>query len=273
MNQVLFVGAGKEFPRGAFTFLRWMQEQEPVQALGLFFCPLDYEAMATASQLPVQAPFDRLVETEKETVQANKAIFARLCEQHYIKYHIHENCEQWDKHILVKESRFADLILLSGELFYSDLRMRQPNFLLQEALQAAECPVLVIPEGYTQCDHLFVAYDGSKESLFAMKQFSYLFPQLSDVPTEIVYVKDEPFTSIPDLDQLRQYCKARFNCISFAKLQFRAAHYFSTWIGEKKHVMLVSGSYGRNAFSYLAKRSFAEQVIHEHKLPVFIAHA
>ncbi|HLZ88171.1 MAG TPA: hypothetical protein VKQ52_13045 [Puia sp.] len=272
MKQVLFIGAGKEFPRGAFTFLRWMQDQEPLHVLGLFFCPMDYEATASACQLPVQGPYDRLVLAEQEAVQANKTLFARSCDQHYISYHLHENKGQWDKDLLIKESRFADLILLSGEGFYSDIRLEQPNFLLQEALQAAECPVMVIPEDYIQCDHLFFAYDASKESVFAIKQFSYLFPQLTDLPSEMVYVRDETSSTIPDLEHLRQYAKAHFNCIGFSKLQFRAAHYFSTWISERKHVMLVTGSYGRNAFSYLAKRSFAEHVIHEHKLPVFIAH-
>jgi hypothetical protein len=273
MKQVLLVGAGREFPRGAMHFLEWMQDQEPVQALGLFFCPMDYEETASACQLPVQGPYDRLVQTEREAVQANKTLFAKYCERRYLRYRVHENAGQWDKHLLVKESRFADLILLSGELFYSDIRTKQPNFLLQEALQAAECPVLVIPEDYVQCDHLFFAYDASKESLFAIKQFAYLFPYLSDLPAEMVYIREESATGVPELEHLRQFTKAHFNSISFSKLQFKAAHYFSGWISEKKHVMLVTGSYGRSAFSYLARRSFADPVIAEHKLPLFIAHA
>jgi len=36
--------------------------------------------------------------------------------------------------------------------------------------------------------------------------------------------------------------------------------------------LLVAGSYGRSAVSDLFHSSFAEQVIHEHKMPVFIAH-
>jgi hypothetical protein len=132
---------------------------------------------------------------------------------------------------------------------------------------------MVIPESYTGTDHLFFAYDGSRESVFALKQFAYLFPYMAQLPAEMVYVRDEPVVSIPDLEQLRQLTRAHFNSISFSKLQFKAAHYFSTWISEKKRVMLVSGSYGRSSFSYLAKRSFVEQVIHDHKLPLFIAHA
>jgi hypothetical protein len=273
MKRILFIGTGKEFPQGAFNFLLSMQEEEPVSVLGLFFSLIDCEAMATVSQIPVLGPFDRMLERERAAVQANKASFVRKCEQHYIRHQIHENQEQWDKELMIKESRFADLILLSGELFYADISQRQPNALLQEALQAAECPVMVIPESYVQCDHLFIAYDGGKESLFAMKQFSYLFPKMTSLPTEIVYAKEETSNTIPDLEHLRQYTKMHFDCVGFAKLHFKAAHYFATWISEKKHVLLIAGSYGRSPFSYVTKRSFVEQVVHEHKIPVFIAHS
>lgn len=272
MNQLLFVCAGKEFPEGAFNFLLSLRKERPVSVVGLFFSPIDLDAIITASQLPVQAPYDRIREREAEQTQANKVLFARQCEQHDIRYRIHDHSEQWDKDILVKESRFADLLVLSGELFYGDIYERQPNHYLQEALHCAECPLVVVPEGFRQCDHLFVAYDGSKESVFAMKQFSYLLPEYAELPAEIVYVKDEPSNSIPDLEKLRHYSKLHFESMGFSKLHFKAAHYFATWIGEHKQVMLVTGSYGRSPFSYLAKRSFAEQVIREHKLPVFIAH-
>lgn len=273
MKQVLFVCAGKEFPQGAFNFLLSMAQRESVDVLGLFFSPIDLDAMVTATHIPIQAPYDRIREREHETVMANKALLARQCEKYHIRFRLHTNDEQWDKDLLVKESRFADLILLSGELFYADINPRQPNIYLHETLHGAECPVLVIPEDYKQCDHLFMAYDGSKESLFAIKQFCYLFPQLTDLPTEMVYIRDESGDGIPDLEHLRQYTRLHFDAMGFSKLHFKAAHYFATWIGERKHVMLVAGSYGRNPFSYLAKKSFAEEVIHEHKIPVFIAHA
>jgi hypothetical protein len=272
-KQILFVCAGKEFPQGAFNFLCSLQAQEPVHVLGLFFNPIDVDAMVAVSQIVVQGPYDRLKEEEHEAMEAAKESFARQCEQHHIRYQVHVHDGQWDKDILVGESRFADVLVLSGELFYADINLRQPNVYLREALSGAECPVVIIPEVYKQCDHVFMAYDGTKESLFAIKQFCYLFPWLTDLPTEMLYVRDEPEDNIPDLERLRQYTRQHFDAMGFSKLHFKASHYFSTWIGEKKNVLLVTGSYGRSAFSYLAKHSFAEQVISEHKIPVFIAHA
>lgn len=272
-KQVLFVCAGKEFPQGAFNFLVSMQQQETVHVRGLFFSPIDLDAMTAVSQLPVQAPYDRIREREHEVMIHNKALFAQQCEKHFIHYTIHKHDGQWDKNTLVKESRFSDVLVLSGELFYADINVNQPNIYLYETLCAAECPILVIPEDYKQCEHVFMAYDGSKESLFAIKQFCYLFPQLTDLPTEMIFCRDEQSDGIPDIEELRQYTRQHFDAMGFSKLHFNASHYFATWVGEHKHVMLVSGSYGRSPFSYLSKRSFAAEVIHEHKIPVFIAHA
>jgi hypothetical protein len=250
MKQALFVCTGNNFPQGAFNFLISLRQQGQINTTGLFFSSGD----------------------EHDDTTASKAAFKQQCAQHHIPHSIHENEAPWDWTIFAKESRFSDLALLSGQLFYADPKHRQPNTFLSEALHHSECPVLVVPEDFTPSNHLFIAYDGTRESLFAIKQFSYLFPHLTDLPTEVVYVNEEASVSIPELDHLRRYSRLHFSCMGFSQLHFRAAEYFADWIGERQHVMLISGSYGRSPFSYATAPSFAEEVIHDHKLPVFIAH-
>lgn len=271
MKQILIVGAGHHFPKGPFAFLRAITENERVHAKGLFFRPVDYSALAAAGASNNIGPFLELEDNDKEMITHHKTLFALQCEERHIPYSLHDNDSEWDKNLLIKESRFADLILISAEYFYAEADNRQPNQYLREALHYAECPVLVIPEDFKAIEHLFMAYDGSGESLYAIKQFCNLFPSLIDLPTEIVYVHADADT-IPDLEKLQQYTRLKFDSMSFSKLHFNAAEYFATWISEKKNVLLVSGSFGRSALSYLAKRSFAEDIIHNHQLPVFIAH-
>ncbi len=272
MKRILFVCAGDAFPNGAFAFLKSLQDHEPVFVMGLFYSPFASGPMVKESQMPGMAPYILLKEKEKKVVEDNKALFARQCELSYIKYNIHEHGEEWHKDILAGESRFSDLVLLSGESFCSDINSEQPNTFLQEALHASECPVLIVPENYIVPNRLLIAYDGSKESVHAIKQFCYLLPHYTDLPTEFIYVKDENTREIPDIDNLRAYSRLHFSSMNFSKLQFKAANYFATWIGDKQNVLMVSGSFGRSPFSYVAKRSFAEQVIHDHKMPVFISH-
>jgi|SRR5450631_3103116 len=272
MKRILFVCAGHDFPEGAFAFLKSLQEAEPLSVTGLFFSPIDYNALATVSHIPVAAPYLRVKEKEKKVVDRNKALFTQQCELNYIRHQVHNNNDEWDKDILARESRFADMILLSGELFYADIVSDQPNSFLHAALHAAECPVMIVPENYVPFEHLVIAYDGSKDSLHAIKQFCYLLPQYTDLPTEIIYVKDENTAEIPDIDNLKKFSCLHFNSMNFSKLHFKAANYFASWIGEKKQVLMVSGSFGRSPFSYVARHSFAGQVIRDHKMPVFIAH-
>lgn len=272
MKQVLIVGAGQHFPKGPFTFLGEMQQQERIHARAMFFRPVDYSSLAASTAGRNLEPLLELEDNEKELVAAHKSQFARQCELQHIPYSVHENDEQWNKATLIKESRFADLILISGELFFAEMDKNQPNDYLRQALHGAECPVLVIPENFSSVKHLFMAYDGSRESLFAIKQFCYLFPSLTDLPTQFLYVHDDVIDSIPDLESVQQFSRLKFNAMSFSKLHLKAADYFATWISEKQDVMLVSGSFGRSSLSYIGKRSFAGDIIRDHRVPVFIAH-
>jgi len=54
--------------------------------------------------MPVQGPYDRLVRSEQEAVQANKAVFAKDCDERFIRHRVHEYTGQWDKHLLVSGS-------------------------------------------------------------------------------------------------------------------------------------------------------------------------
>jgi hypothetical protein len=253
MKQVLIVGVGHHSPKGPISFLHSMQGKEPVHAKGLFFRPTDHAALA-----------------EKEVVAVHKALFSSQCEQYHIPYSLHDNDREWDKDLLQKESRFADLILISGAFFYAGTDNNSQY--LREVLYSAECPVLLVPENFTTIQHLFMAYDGSRDSLYALKQFCYLFPDLTDLPTEILYLNEATSDDIPDLASLKQFTRAKFDCMSFSRLHFNANDYLASWISEKKNALLVSGSFGRSPVSYIGQRSFSEDVIREHQLPVFIAH-
>ena len=270
MKQVLIVGAGHHSPTGPISFLHWMQGQAPVHAKGLFFRPMDYATLATDTRGASTIPVMELEDNEIEVIAVHKALFSRQCGQYHIPYSLHDNDREWNKDLLQKESRFADLILISGECFYAETGNNSQY--LREVLYAAECPVLLVPENFTTVQRMFMAYDGSRDSLYALKQFYYLFPASTDLPTEILYVNEGAGDTIPDLDRLKQFTRAKFDCISFSRLHFNARNYLATWISEKKNALLVSGSFGRSPVSYIGNRSFSEDVIHGHQLPVFIAH-
>ncbi len=167
---------------------------------------------------------------------------------------------------------FADLVVISEELFCANSMEIQPNFYMIEALRASESPVVVVPENFKRIDHLAFAYDGGKESMFAIKQFTYLFPNLTDLPSEFVHIKDEAANDIPERGLLAEYTFSHFEAQHTSKLHFDPKKYLTAWLGTKKNVFLVSGSFSRSAVSNVFRKSFADHVIAEHTCPIFIAH-
>jgi hypothetical protein len=272
MKRILFVCTGEHVPKGMLSFLQSLQEEEPVCVTGLFFCPLDYDLLASASHVPTASLYMQVRAKEISIVGKNKEIFKQECLDHHTRHHVHENDDRWNKDLFAIESRFSDVVVLSGELFCEDGGNGQPNYFLQEALHAAECPVMVVPEVYSPVRHLIVAYDGTKDSLFSIKQFCYLFPQLTGLAAEMVYVKDEESEHMPEIENIKSYSRLHFSSMGFNKLHFNASHYFAAWIEEKPSAMLITGSFGRSSFSYAAKTSFIKEVLRDHSMPIFIAH-
>ena len=76
MKRILFVCTGEKYPHGAFNFLRQLVEEEPACLTGLFFCPLDYELIASASYVPIADPYLKVREHERDIVSRNKTLFA-----------------------------------------------------------------------------------------------------------------------------------------------------------------------------------------------------
>jgi hypothetical protein len=271
MKKILFLCDGDNYPQGAFQFLKTMNAQEPVFAKGIFFTPVDYEQLINLSYMPLTAPYERIKTAEIADVSKSREQFNKDCSSAGIRYIISERASEWNKELLVKESRYADCILISEELFCSQTLDTQPNFFMQELLRGSESPVIVVPEKFCAPDRLVFACDGKKESAYAMKQFTYLFPGYLELPAQFVYINKEG-ESLPDEDLLQEYARWHINAIGSASLQFDPKKYFSTWLETKKNAFLITGSYSRSGFSTLLKPSFADKVIHDHVCPVFIAH-
>ncbi|HXB29522.1 MAG TPA: universal stress protein [Puia sp.] len=272
MKKILLLCDGDNFPKGAFKLIEQIRVNEPVTVKGLFFTSVDIEQMIPIGFIPVSEPYTKLKEGEKLLQMKSQDQFSKACEKHGIKYKIHPYEGSWDRDLFVKESRFADLVIISEELFCLDALHVQPNYFMEETLRASECPVMVVPEQFKEIERLAVAYDGGKEAMFALKQFVYLFPDYVDLPADFVHIKNESGTEIPDQALLNEYTKTHFESLNASRLHFDPKKYFSSWLENRRNVLLVTGSYARSAFSNLFNKSFADSIIANHTCPIFIAH-
>jgi len=214
-----------------------------------------------------------LLENEEgEAVQKNIARFESLCRKNNIDYRVHKNFFDFALPGLKKETRFADLLIIGSESFYENLGVNQLNESVKDALHASECPVLIVPEKFDFPKTNILTYDGGDDSVYAIKQFSYLFPQLCDNKTFLVYAKEEDEKDLPDEGYIEELVTRHFPDLVLSKLSINRRKFFNKWAMEKKGSVLISGAFGRSVFSQLFKKSFVTDVIRDHKLPVFIAH-
>jgi hypothetical protein len=173
---------------------------------------------------------------------------------------------------LKKETRFADLVILGSESFYENLGTGKTNVYLNDALHGPECPVVIVPEQFEFPQSNILAYDGSESSVFAIKLFSYIFPEFAKYKTLLVYSDEDEERELPHIQNIEELVARHFPELSLMKLEVNPKKNFSTWIAEKKDAILVSGAFGRSTLSQLFKKSFVSGVIKDHKLPVFTTH-
>lgn len=273
MKKILLAFDGKQFSQGAFEFARRLNELEPVLLTGVFMPQTSYAGLwsyATGMAGPVYVP---LVEPEEsDIIDENIEQFEKLCSTHQIKYRVHKDYHDFALPELRRETRFADLLILSGEKFYKDVVGGNPFEFLAEALKIAECPVVVVPEKVEFPTTILFAYDGSASSMYAMKQFAYLLPQLAKLNMVVLHLGQDEDQTLPHRENLEELAQLQFPDVEFLHLNLDPKKEFSDWMNEKKSVMLIAGSYSRSEISQLFKKSFIRNILIDHKFPVFIAH-
>lgn len=274
MKKVLFVVDGNNFSNSAFEFVRRLNEIQPVLATGVFVPQLDYANLwsyaAAAGSGAVYVPL--LEEEENEEVAKNIQLFEERCRHNNIRYRVHKDFYEFALPELKKESRFADVMVLSGELFYKQIVGANQYDYMQTALHESECPALIVPEKMEFPNNNILAYDGSCESVYAIKQFAYLFPELAANKTLLVYVEGNEGTDFPSRESIVELATQHFPDLTFYKMDANPKKYFTSWISDQKNSMLVSGSFGRSTLSQAFRKSFVADIIKNHQVPVFIAH-
>lgn len=273
MKKILLAFDGTQFSEGAFHFARRLNELQPVLLTGVFLPQVSFANLwsySTAIAGPVFVPM--IEQDEADAINQNINRFEQLCRKHNIKYRVHKDFYDFALPELQRESRFADLLILSSEKFYHNIAGEDTFRFLSDALKETECPVLVVPEEFDFPTKNMVTYDGSESSVFAIKQFVYLFPELCHRETTVLYLSKKDETALPHETELKELVQQHFKDVNFLKLNINPKKDFNGGIGERKHILLIGGSFGRSSVSQLFKKSFLHDVIADHKLPVFIAH-
>lgn len=272
MKKILLVFDGTHFSEGAFRMASFLNEMETSLIIGVFLQPIDYRdivgytGVGNASPITV-TPFH----TDEDVIKKSVKQFESKCQHAGMEYRTHLDTDLFALEELQMETRFADLMILSSELFYENIGKDQPNEYLKKILRQTECPILLVPENYNLPNKLLLAYDGKPDSVFAIKQFTYLFPQLHTWDTKLVTLEDED-EQLPHQELIEELASKHFSNLTLEVVSTDAAGSFANWVSEQHDYLLVAGAYGRSELSNLFKKSFLAEVIEYHKTPIFVAH-
>lgn len=272
MKKVIIPFDGGNFSEEEFSFAQTLHQIKPILLTGVFLPGVDYARFfffPTAFSAPAFIPLRE--EFQEEDVAGNIEHFEELCRKNGIEYRVHKDLYESAIPQLSKETRFADLMIIGSETFYRSGASYGSMEYLKDALRHTECPVIIVPEKFKFPSHLILAYDGSASSVFAIKQFTYLFPELCKRKTILVYAGNDK-QDLPEQVLIEELTARHFNDLTLTNLASGNKNDVRNWFEGHQDSLVISGSFGRSGMSELFSKSFIMDLINEFKTPLFIAH-
>lgn len=200
-----------------------------------------------------------------------KLSFQRFCNNHQLNLKP-DALEVKSTEDLYLQTRFADLLIITADAEVISENGDVPSELAITVLKNAECPVFIAPLTFKEMSEVVFAYDGSPSSVFAIKQFTYLFPQLSDLPVTFLEINKDYSDEIHFKESITEYLASHYKYVNQLVLKGRPEDELFSYFLEKKEVIVVMGSFGRKLFSSIFHRSTATLLLKTTSLPVFISH-
>jgi len=172
---------------------------------------------------------------------------------------------------IITESRYADLLLIDAETSFSADKESVPTDFVKAVLIGAECPVVVLPPSFDGIEQLVFTYDGRPSSVHAMKQFTYLFPELRQQPVVVISINDEEMNP-EERYKMKEWLHMHYKEVDFVTSYGSVKPGLLELLLQRSRAFIVMGAYGRSMISNLLRPSHATPVLKMVSQPVFIAH-
>lgn len=102
--------------------------------------------------------------------------------------------------------------------------------------------------------------------------FSYIFPELRDLPTSLVHISSGKGDDMPNEENLRTWLTRHYSNIQNRILHGNIREELANFINSTPNSLVVMGAYGRTAISRLFHKSLANTIIQHTKSSLFITH-
>lgn len=204
-------------------------------------------------------------------IEKNINRFQEICHSEGVRSSVCKD-ERRPVHEAVRESRFADLLIVDPDIRFKKSKKEVPSRFVTRVLRNVACPVIVAPEHMQDIKEVIFAYDGSRSSMFAIRQFTYVLPVLGKHKLTVLNVSDREEAAIMLPQPLKEWLEVHYTSFIFDELHVKRLDILVEYLAEKKNAMIVIGAYGRNRVSRLLRESAVDVCVRKIDLPFFIVH-
>jgi nucleotide-binding universal stress UspA family protein len=209
---------------------------------------------------------------ERRRIIAEKIkLFRQVCLEKNIEAVFHEESGTPFEEI-IKESRFADLLLLHNNISFATLFETDPPKFVKDVLREAQCPVLVLPQKQKETEEVIFTYNGSFSSMYAIRRFTGLFENLGEKKVTVLYADEHHTGKVQDEHLLKEYLGYHYKNWDIKILSGEPSYEIMSYLMHHDKCMAIFGAYGRSKFSHFFHHSDAEKTLHNLNIPVFITH-
>ncbi len=278
MKKILFATDAMQLNRQSLEFACYLSNLTHAELTGVLLESIQLKNTAAGSELKdIEGDGDtylyNAISASMETCcEENIRLFKEVCASKGIICKL-----QGDKGVtletLIRESRYADLIVADVAATFSWKREDIPTRFIKEMIIAAECPVITAPSRFEGIDEIIFTYDESRSAVFAIKQFTYLFPELHTCKATILNVSVPGKLPVDNELKLKEWLQMHYSHIDTQTLEeeHETSRLLGQLLGETK-VFIVMGAFGRSRLSGMFMPSHATPVIKMVSQPVFICH-
>ena len=200
-------------------------------------------------------------------VKDNIKLFENRCLNNYARYSTHY-IKGIPANEMIRESLFADVILSDGNVSFADYD-GWPSGFVKQLLENAKCPVIVTPGSFDEINEIVFAYDGTDSSVFAIKQFIYLFPEFNETKITLLQVLNDEDEDITEKERLKELLMAHYNAVHYDTLHGNTEMELFKKFLTQKNKLLIMGAYGRKK---LIGHSTADILLKTTDIAIFITH-
>lgn len=208
-------------------------------------------------------------------INKNVRLFTDSCKERNISYEVQQE-RGIPLDTTIRASRYADLIIALPTLSFED-ETDVPTKFVEDILTKSECPVLLSPEKHTSIEEVIIAFDGSRSSAFAMKQFYYQLPFLNAKAITILTINEPGEEDIVSEDNVffnqwvAQHCPRASHISLVGNAKDVLFNYFME-NDDNADKMLVAGAFGRSVVSRFFTPGTTDLILKTIDMPIFIAH-